>query len=425
MSEARAHDNCCHYTHEFGTSCVLPDPLVLIEDFRRADRPEARVAVEGLTVEMLAKAICEAAHPAPSSEPPWSPCPSHEVLARKAFANLPAPRPSEPDRTAALVEERHAALGHPPQGSRIACGCVAAVSAALRRADRPEARVATAADGICDCGAAHRWDVDRQEFVPTHTTAPRPPEPDRTAALVTEFRALVDEARANHVRWEHEAEVLEECIRPLCLGARVLLWPDIEDPRTSALSTPRPPEPLDDLAMQEALLEARTERDRLTAENERLRADLATFTEEPGVLARVGAEHTTYWYNQTRLLDAKLEAMTDRTAALVERLAARQCEASAWYDLPDDGVSRCMDPEYNEEEPAICAPCEARAALAATPEPAPVADGVEPVCGHKRYRGDLPCGATASDDWHKRSTWEQDPELYHPFTPPTAPDGAP
>jgi hypothetical protein len=104
MSEARAHDNCCHYTHEFGTSCVLPDPLVLIEDFRRADRPEARVAVEGLTVEMLAKAICEAAHPAPSSEPPWSPCPSHEVLARKAFANLPAPRPSEPDRTAALVE---------------------------------------------------------------------------------------------------------------------------------------------------------------------------------------------------------------------------------------------------------------------------------------------------------------------------------
>jgi hypothetical protein len=315
----------------------------------------------------------------------------------------------------------------------------------IRRADRPEARVAVegltvemladaldaagAPRGTCEISSGHYIYPPQSrtvaESILANLPAPRPPEPDRTAALVTEFRALVDEARANHGRWELEAEVLEECIRPLCLGARVLLWPDIEDPRTSALSTPRPPEPLDDLAMQEALLEARTERDRLTAENERLRADLATFTEEPGVLARVGAEHTTYWYNQTRLLDAKLEAMTDRTAALVERLAARQCEASAWYDLPDDGVSRCMDPEYNEEEPAICAPCEARAALAATPEPAPVADGVEPVCGHKRYRGDLPCGATASDDWHKRSTWEQDPELYHPFTPPTAPDGAP
>jgi hypothetical protein len=59
-------------------------------------------------------------------------------------------------------------------------------------------------------------------------------------AGASEFRALVDEARANHVRWEHEAEVLEECIRPLCIGAKVLLWPDIENPRTSAIPAPAP-----------------------------------------------------------------------------------------------------------------------------------------------------------------------------------------
>lgn len=44
---------------------------------------------------------------------------------------------------------------------------------------------------------------------------------------------LVEEARANHVRWQHEAEYLEECGRELCIGAKLLLWPDIEDPRDS------------------------------------------------------------------------------------------------------------------------------------------------------------------------------------------------
>lgn len=43
-------------------------------------------------------------------------------------------------------------------------------------------------------------------------------------------RDLVDRARASHVRWGHEAEVLEECLRPLCLGAKVLLWPNPDDP---------------------------------------------------------------------------------------------------------------------------------------------------------------------------------------------------
>jgi hypothetical protein len=59
-----------------------------------------------------------------------------------------------------------------------------------------------------------------------------------TEATTREFATLVAEARANHVRWQHEAEVLEECVRPLCLGAKLLLWPNIENPRTSALVTP-------------------------------------------------------------------------------------------------------------------------------------------------------------------------------------------
>jgi hypothetical protein len=68
------------------------------------------------------------------------------------------------------------------------------------------------------------------------------------------FAALVNEARANHVRWEHEAEVLEECIRPLCLGAKLLLWPDIENPRSSAATEAAGP-----LAARVAELEAALE----------------------------------------------------------------------------------------------------------------------------------------------------------------------
>jgi hypothetical protein len=119
------------------------------------------------------------------------------------------------------------------------------------------------------------------------------------------------------------------------------------------LPAPRPPEPDRTAALE--------------AENERLRADLAVFTEEPGVLARVGAEHTTYWYNQTRLLDAKVAAMTDRTAALVERLryASRTLHAT--------------DPEHTREwEDCGWGDCQkdrSAIALASLPEPAPVADG--------------------------------------------------
>lgn len=104
----------------------------------------------------------------------------------------------------------------------------------------------------------------------------------------------------------------------------------------------------------------------------------------------------------------------DRAAAVEERLAARQCEASAWYDLPDDGVSRCMDPEYNEEEPAICAPCEARAALA-TPEPAPVADGT---C--QFTMDDWTCLRPASDPNHE-DRFEHGTMASHRFLPAPRP----
>lgn len=55
----------------------------------------------------------------------------------------------------------------------------------------------------------------------------------RDALAVAPLGPLVDEARANHVRWQHEAEYLEECGRELCIGAKLLLWPDIENPRDS------------------------------------------------------------------------------------------------------------------------------------------------------------------------------------------------
>lgn len=41
---------------------------------------------------------------------------------------------------------------------------------------------------------------------------------------------MIERARQNHVRWKHDAELLEECNRSLCLGARVLLWPNPDDP---------------------------------------------------------------------------------------------------------------------------------------------------------------------------------------------------
>jgi hypothetical protein len=38
-------------------------------------------------------------------------------------------------------------------------------------------------------------------------------------------------------------------------------------------------------------------------------------------------------------------------------------------------------------------------------------------CGQKDSPKGLPCGATASHDWHDRRMWEEEPELWHPHQP--------
>lgn len=46
----------------------------------------------------------------------------------------------------------------------------------------------------------------------------------------------------------------------------------------------------------------------------------------------------------------------------------------------------------------------------------PTPDPTSP-CGQRDHPKGLPCGATASDGWHDRRTWEQEPELWHPHQP--------
>lgn len=46
----------------------------------------------------------------------------------------------------------------------------------------------------------------------------------------------------------------------------------------------------------------------------------------------------------------------------------------------------------------------------------PTPDPASP-CGQKDSPKGLPCGATASDGWHDRRTWENEPELWHAYQP--------
>lgn len=77
-----------------------------------------------------------------------------------------------------------------------------------------------------------------------------------------------------------------------------------------------------------------------------------------------------------------------------------------WRHAAREYTDRCCAKRISgtREYPVICG--------CTTPTPDPDSD-----CGHKRYRTDLPCGATASHDWHDRRTWEQDPELWHAHVP--------
>jgi len=95
----------------------LRQHLVAIEaEARRADRPEARVA-EGLTVEALAKALhttgLNTIGKTAGSHGKFTDRCICNSDAAAILANLPAPRPPEPDRTAALLRlvERTAAMG--------------------------------------------------------------------------------------------------------------------------------------------------------------------------------------------------------------------------------------------------------------------------------------------------------------------------
>ena len=46
----------------------------------------------------------------------------------------------------------------------------------------------------------------------------------------------------------------------------------------------------------------------------------------------------------------------------------------------------------------------------------PAPDPASP-CGQRDHPKGLPCGAVASDGWHRRRMWEQDPELWHAHQP--------
>lgn len=94
----------------------------------------------------------------------------------------------------------------------------------------------------------------------------------------------------------------------------------------------------------EATADLRAEVERLEREVASLAADLAVFTAEPGVLARVGSEHTSYWYNQTRLQDAENERLR-AVLASADRLAktAYGYLTDAQPMEGDDDISAALD----------------------------------------------------------------------------------
>jgi hypothetical protein len=158
--------------------CAVCD--LLTDSLRRADRPDA-VAVEGLTVEMLADALDAAGAPRGTCEissghyiyPPQS-----RTVAEAILANLSTPRPPEPESRTEAVRRMQREGGGP----------VTAVM--VSRADE----------------------------------APRPPEPDRTAALVTPdivsvARWGIRSAESAHDGEEHDV-TFERCGDSICAIAR-------------------------------------------------------------------------------------------------------------------------------------------------------------------------------------------------------------
>jgi hypothetical protein len=190
------------------------------EAIRRADRPEARVA-EGLLAEMVGDyhqtgSIRDHVDPGAAGwdvNKDWRICEDSLCVAtRDVLANLPAPRPQEPlclcgePRVAGVHEDDdldlHAYTPRPPEPDRTASPTHPEPCADpdhTSDADRPEARVA---EGLTVERCAGYDLSDRPDLAPNivctlpaghtgyHLPAPRPPEPDRTAALVEAARML-------------------------------------------------------------------------------------------------------------------------------------------------------------------------------------------------------------------------------------------
>ena len=167
----------------------------------------------------------------------------------------------------------------------------------------------------------------------------------------------------------------------------------------------------------------------LRAERDGLRRDLATFTEEPGILARVGAQHTTYWYNQTRVADErarKAEAERDALRAHSLRMEAalfgehvkvpglRHVSCSICDLLPDTRDDMDLSARYR----AALTPEKSPSASANPLDTAPAASGercaftFSRIYGRRVYHEQ--CGKTR--DQHK--------EFDHPFQPAEPEGGA-
>lgn len=177
-----------------------------------------------------------------------------------------------------------------------------------------------------------------------------------------------------------------------------------------------------DVAMQEALLDARTERDAMVREVARLGADLATFTAEPDIRLRLESDRTTYWHNQTLLADGKASAAETAAAIgrrMLERVEAERDAADAevaalrtvlsnvrgWVksaqgylvDAETDGVSGCLDGALDSIAHALAARPAVLVDLTSTDKQPAVE---KERCAFIRWPNDPPCGESADDDWH-------------------------
>jgi hypothetical protein len=181
------------------------------ELIRRADRPEARVAVveEPCSETMLC--------PYPQDHPVHAEDGDHDYL--------PAPRPPEPDRT--LRALRQAAVGF----HDFAVG------------HQPGPRSKDAASRVPFTQCQQSECVEARAVLPEYLPAPRPPEPDRTAALVEVANLLRRHTHNETSVISHRCGNVNDCL--LCralVKAGVLTLDDIGSTTREAILAPTPDE---------------------------------------------------------------------------------------------------------------------------------------------------------------------------------------